>query len=61
MFCVVLISFYNKMTIKQQNDARYGSNNSIIFLHLTLYLIEVPFTAIANREEPDQTALIRAA
>ena len=30
-FCVVLISFYNKMTIKPQNDAIYGKNNSIFF------------------------------
>ena len=30
MFCLVLISFYKKMTIKPQNDAMYSSNNSII-------------------------------
>ena len=30
-FLVVLISFYKKMTIKPQNDAMYGSNNSILF------------------------------
>ena len=35
MFCVVLISFYNKMTIKAQNDAKYDRNNSTIFLHLS--------------------------
>ena len=30
-FCVVLISFYNKMTIKPQNDAIYNRNNCTIF------------------------------
>ena len=30
-FCIVLISFYNKMTIKTQNDAIYDRNNSTIF------------------------------
>ena len=28
---------------------------------LTLYLIEMPFDALANREDPDQAALVRAA
>ena len=31
MFCVVLISFCNKMTTKPQNDAIYGRKKSIIF------------------------------
>ena len=30
-FCVVLISFYKKMTIKSPTDAMYGSNNSNFF------------------------------
>ena len=29
--------------------------------HLTLYLIETPFDAFANRADPDQAALVRAA
>ena len=33
-FCVVLISFYNKMTIKPQNDAIYDRNN-LTFSHLS--------------------------
>ena len=28
---------------------------------LTLYLIEAPFNAFANRADPDQAALLRAA
>ena len=28
---------------------------------LTLYLIEIPFKAFANRADPDQAALVRAA
>ena len=28
---------------------------------LTLYLIETPFNTFANRAEPDQAALVRAA
>ena len=28
---------------------------------LTLYLIETPFNAFANRADPDQAALVRAA
>ena len=31
MFCVVFVSFYNKMTIQPQNDAIYDRNNLIIF------------------------------
>ena len=31
------------------------------FLHLTLNLIESPFDAFANRADPDQAALVRAA
>ena len=34
--------------------------NSLAF-HLTLYLIEMPFNTFANRADPDQTALVRAA
>ena len=30
-------------------------------MHLTLYLIEEPFDAIATRADPDQAALTRAA
>ena len=30
-------------------------------LPLTLYLIETPFNAFANRADPDQAALVRAA
>ena len=30
-------------------------------LNLTIYLIETPLKAFANREDPDQAALIRAA
>ena len=29
--------------------------------HLTLYLIETPFNTFANRADPDQAALVRAA
>ena len=36
VLCSAHIVLYNKMTIKQQNDAIYGRNNSIIFLfHLS--------------------------
>ena len=28
---------------------------------LTLYIIETPFNAFANRADPDQAALVRAA
>ena len=35
-FYEVLISFYNKMTIKPQNDAIYGRNNSIIIFPFKL-------------------------
>ena len=28
---------------------------------LTIYLIETPFNAFANRADPDQAALVRAA
>ena len=30
------------------------------FPYLTLYLIEKPFEAFANRADPDQAALVRA-
>ena len=33
----------------------------LIFAFLTLYLIETPFNAFANRTDPDQADLIRAA
>ena len=29
--------------------------------NLTLYLIEMPFNAFANKADPDQVALVRAA
>ena len=32
-----------------------------LFIILTLYLIDTPFNAFANRTDPDQAALIRAA
>ena len=49
-FCVVLISFYNKMTIKPQNDAIYGRNNStIFFLHLSGRLGQDAFLGGARR------------
>ena len=35
VLCTVLISFYNKMTTKPQNDATYGRNKSIIFSHVS--------------------------
>ena len=31
------------------------------FLVLSLHLIETPFNTFANREDPDQAALLRAA
>ena len=34
--CTLLIAFYNKITIKSQNDATYDRNKSIIFFfHLS--------------------------
>ena len=53
MFCVVLISFYKKMTIKPQNGARYGSNNPIFFLHLSDILC---FTYFYIRNNEGQVA-----
>ena len=35
--------------------------NLWFFLYITLYLIETPFDAFANRADPDQAALVRPA
>ena len=35
--------------------------NSCTYTFLTIYLIESPFDTFANRADPDQAALVRAA
>ena len=42
-------------TLKAPKDKKQTQYN------LTLYLIETPFNAFANRADPDQAALVRAA
>ena len=37
------------------------SSEHVLLNKLILYLIETPFNAFANREDPDQAALVRAA
>ena len=39
---------------------KYAISHNLSFFS-TLYLIETPFDAFANRADPDQAALIRAA
>ena len=59
-------------TSKKYHDFQGSIDNQAVFLiiflnqkiyygYLTLYLIETPFNAFANRADPDQAALIRAA
>ena len=37
------------------------SSYKIKCIRISLYVIEMPFSTLANREDPDQAALIRAA
>ena len=54
-FCVVLISFHNKMTIKPQNDALYGRNNSIGF---PFEWASCPIVGIRRRSEWGKTPFL---
>ena len=48
-------------TLANSEDSDEMQHNLHYLLSLTLYLIEMPFNAFANRADPDQTALVRAA
>ena len=43
------------------NNSKQNKTSLSVFNYLTLNLIETPFNAFANREDPDQAALVRAA
>ena len=46
----------NKLNLNLTFERKSGNS-----YFLTLYLIEMPFKAFANRADTDQTALVRAA
>ena len=64
-------SFWGRVPIKSIPDTyqrtgflprtRLEMNHKILFCNLTLYLIVTPVNTFANRADPDQAALIRAA
>ena len=58
-FCL----FQNQLfhTRNFRNIATIRVSNSFKQFDLTLYLIETPFNTFANRADPDQAALVRAA
>ena len=45
-----------KVSVKDDDDGKAASQ-----INLTLYPIETPFNAFANRADSDQAALVRAA
>ena len=51
-----MLIFYRMFNKSKQNKTSLS-----VFNYLTLNLIETPFNAFANREDPDQAALVRAA
>ena len=70
MFASMYISLSLSSVISLPDDWRYARKKSYwkreklchdCKTELTLYLIDMPFNAFANRADPDQAALVRAA
>ena len=58
------VFIFKKVILKKEQQQNAGDKLSCKItknVELILYLIEAPFDAFANRADPDQAALIRAA
>ena len=57
-----LKEFFEKVDFEKKNQQTTKSmKNYQVGIELIIFLIEMPFNAFANRADPDQAALVRAA
>ena len=55
---VFLKEFFEKVNIEKSVNDNKSMTNYLVCWELTLYLIETPFIAFANRADPDQAACV---